>query len=98
MNRDLKPPRCAFCEAHLGEPSGDDLQQSHTCPHCKAYYVFRAIDDCWMVPEEAAEYFGATAEQIECEVVRDFERLLVYPGQLPEEGIEICLVFARVKP
>lgn len=98
----MKPVRCQFCDRKVQEPTGENaLEQVLTCPSCKAVYWLEGADDLWEVPYHAAEHFGLPEEEalerIEYKAIRDFDRLLDYEGQPPEEGMEYCLVFSRVK-
>jgi hypothetical protein len=80
--------KCRFCEREIEEPINID-KSVRKCL-CGAIYWLEFADDLWLVPQEAADYFGLNKKikQTKIEVTRNFD---IIDGRE-----EICLVFARL--
>ena len=86
---------CQFCRRAVDEPTA--FEQVRPC-ECGALCWLEFADDLSDVPLQAMEELGAASvEEIDVEVIRDYDVMLDDEEQPVEEGIEVCLVFVRLK-
>ncbi len=92
---EFAPAVCPFCHSAVADPGPDAVSN---CPGCNACYWVEAADDVAGVADEAAEMLEVEPDQVECSIIRNYDRWTDDEDQPTEAGEEVCLVFARVKP
>lgn len=95
MPDEFAPAVCPFCSYAVVDHVFEDILD---CPGSAACYWVEGADDLADAMDEAAEMLSVEPNQLECRIIRNYDRWTADERQPTEEGEEVCLVFARVKP
>jgi hypothetical protein len=94
---------CPFCQTEVPELTGEHaFDYVGICPQCGAKYWLETVDNLESVFDDVPILLNLTEEQVErgeweCRLIRGYDTLVDFPGQPEEEGIEVCMVFARLR-